>query len=165
MLASTRAHAELLRPGVPALTWGTAIHGWMPPQEGRFAPPLRSGIVWTPAFSALSIGVSEQTSFRSSMRVRFASLVSASANAPWKLCVGPNCPGRASSGTSPVDADGSRAMKAGSLRLINNLGPMAIAALGLFSSPRASETHPIAMRVSPMFALGGGGLEMKCAWW
>lgn len=138
MLASTRAHAELLRPGVPALT---------------------------PAFSALSIGVSERTSFRSSMRVRFASLVSARANAPWKLCVGPNCPGPASSGTSPIDADGSRAMKAGSLRLINNLGPMAVAALGLFSSPRASETHPIAMRVSPMFALGGGGLEMKCAWW
>jgi hypothetical protein len=135
----------------------------MPPHEERFAPILRPGFVWTPAFSALSIGVSEQTSSRSSMSVTFASLLTPQAP-PWKLCVGPTCPGRATE-SGPVDADGSGAMKAGSLRLVHDLGPAAQAALGLFSSPVASERHPVAMRVSPMFALGGGGVEMRCAWW
>ena len=51
------------------------------------------------------------------------------------------------------------------MRLITGLGPMAVAALGLFSSPVATQAHPVAMRLSPMFSGGGGGLEMRCAWW
>jgi hypothetical protein len=135
----------------------------MPPHEERFAPPVRSSIVWTPSFSAFSIGMSGMSLFRSGTHVRTVPAFGVRQE-PWALCIGPSCPGRvlkaADSGGDP-----GAAAKAGSTRLITDIGPVAVKALGLFSTPVPSREHPVAMRVSPMFACGGGGLEMRAAWW
>jgi hypothetical protein len=163
MGATSRASAELMRPNVPTLTWGAGISGWMPPHEVRFASATRVGIVWTPSFSAFSIGLAGQGALRSVTQVTLAPAL-ASRSEPWSLCIGPTCPGRARS-SSDANGDPDASMKAGSMRLINGIGPIAVTALKLFSSPVATAAHPVAMRVSPMFAFGGGGLEMRCAWW
>lgn len=165
MLAPSRADAELLWPSVPTLTWGVGIAAWMPPHELRFAPVLRASIVATPAFSAFAIGLSglALTSFRSDARLGL--VLRFPLREPLPLCIGPSCPGQVSSSGPSSDEEASASAKAGSMRLITGLGPVAVAALGLFSTPVATEAHPVVMRVSPMFAFGGGGLEMKCAWW
>lgn len=142
MVATSRAHADLLRPGVPTLTWGGGFSFWMPAYEDRSALAARLRIVWTPSFAAFSTGVSGQAPFRSSPRLSLAPFV-------------------AQGGAG----DPSASVKAGSVRLITALGPMGVAALGLFETPLATQAHPVVMRVAPVFGAGGGGLEMRCTWW
>ena len=64
-----------------------------------------------------------------------------------------------------VDVDPQTAGTASGKRLVDGLGPVAVAALALFSAPVPKRTRAMAMAVSPMFALGGAGLELRAAWW
>jgi hypothetical protein len=120
---------------------------------------LRTSIVSTPAFAAFAIGVSGQASFRSTSSAGSFAVP----REAWSLCIGrPACP---TYGRSPTAGDAGSSVKAGSIRLITDLGPVGATALGLFANPVATPARPVALRLAPMFACGGGGLEMRAAWW
>ena len=162
VLVSSRAQADLLRPSVPTAGWSGAFYAWMPLPGDRFASLPRPSIVWTSSFSAFSIGLSALASVRPGTSATARPF--GAPREPLSLCIGPACPGRARS-AAYSDADAGSAVKAGSVRLITDLGPLGVTALGLFTNPVASKDHPLVMRVAPIFALSGGGLEMRCAWW
>lgn len=162
LLVSSRADADLLRPSVPIAGWSRAFYAWMPPRGDRFASLTRPSLVWTSTFSSFSIGLSALASARPSTLATLRPF--GARREPLSLCIGAACPGRAPS-SADVDLDPGTAVKAGSVRLITDLGPLGVTALGLFTNPVASKDHPVVMRVAPIFALSGGGLEMRCAWW
>ena len=67
--------------------------------------------------------------------------------------------------TEGLDADPMSSAPNQSRRMIEGIGPIAVAALALFSTPPLKQSQSVVIRVSPMFALGGAGLEMRGAWW
>ena len=48
---------------------------------------------------------------------------------------------------------------------IESIGPVAASALALFMRPEMKKDQSVVVRVSPMFALGGYGLELRATWW
>lgn len=123
-----------------------------------YVEPLHLAGVQAPFFLVFPIGVSGLGSFRSSMRVEPPLALFRNAES---LCLGERC-WRAPSADEGLN--GKTAGEAGSTRAITGI-PIGAAALKLFASPVPKANHLLAMKVAPMFALGGGGLEVRCAWW
>jgi hypothetical protein len=78
------------------------------------------------------------------------------------LCLGVACSPRSTRGDTGPDGRPSGANE--SARLISSIG-IGSAALKMFASPVPKKASAMALGVSPMFALGGGGVEMRCVWW
>lgn len=125
------------------------------PLEFRFSP------LPTAHYLVLPIGVAGEASLGASPRA--GAITIDARRGAWSICLGLKCQGARVAGESVVDT--SRAASSGSVKLITDLGPIGTAALALFSDPTLRSTRALAMRVAPMFALGGGGLEMRCIWW
>jgi hypothetical protein len=64
-----------------------------------------------------------------------------------------------------VDVDPKTATPTASTQAIEAIGPIGSAALALFARPVPTRVSPVAMKVLPLFALGGGGLELRGAFW
>lgn len=64
-----------------------------------------------------------------------------------------------------LEIDPKTAGTASGKRLVEGIGPVAVAALAIFAAPVPKRSRALAMAVSPMFALGGAGLELRAAWW
>jgi hypothetical protein len=67
--------------------------------------------------------------------------------------------------TAGLDVDPTSSAPNQSRRMIEGIGPIAVAALALFSTPPLSKSQSLVIRVSPMFALGGAGIELRGRWW
>lgn len=78
------------------------------------------------------------------------------------LCLGAACalPRAGDAGVDPQAA----ATVTGK-RLADALGPVATAALAWFGTPVPKKLGSVAVTVTPMFVLAGGGIELRGAWW
>jgi hypothetical protein len=151
ILASAPVRAEMIGATAPGRTQAQRL-------ELAFEVRADMHLAMTPLFLFLPIGISGDGSFRSSTHAPQLQLdTRALGNA---LCLGASCTPR----TTPVDMKGNPAGAAESERLIKSFG-LGSAALALFAAPVPKNKNALAMGVSPMFALGGGGLEMRMVWW
>ena len=78
------------------------------------------------------------------------------------FCLSPRC---GFPRTAGLDSDPLTAAPNASRRAIEGIGPIAAAALALFSCPPMKSHQPLVVRVAPMLALGGAGLELRGSWW
>jgi hypothetical protein len=113
----------------------------------------------TPFFLLLPIGVSGHESFRSSVSAAKQSIVTFGEGDV--LCLGARCAPRI--GSKLMLEDGV-AERTGSTNAVESIG-IGKAALALFAPPKPKKSTGYAFGVSPMFALGGAGLELRAAWW
>jgi hypothetical protein len=150
ILATARAHAEHMAPEGPprAFTWTTSLT----------EPVLRTGMSMGPfmPLPVLSLGVWRRGSFRWSPG---PTLANETRSLGLALCVTCELPHMG------VDVDPRTATPTASRRAIEAIGPIGSGALALFASPVPTRASPVVMRVLPMFALGGGGLELRGGWW
>jgi hypothetical protein len=152
--------ASALEHGAALSTSGSLLRSL--PSLGNIRPPFgyvepfHLAGVQAPFFLVFPIGVSGLRSFRSSTRAEPPVALFRNAES---LCLGERCWHAPSD-----DDDGKTAGEKGSTRAITGI-PIGAAALKLFASPVPKAHDLIAMKVAPMFALGGGGLEVRCAWW
>jgi hypothetical protein len=121
----------------------------------------RASLMTSPFFLLLPIGISGRASFRSSTRARGPERSIVTFGDGDALCLGARCAPRI--GASLVLESGV-AEKKGSTTAVESIG-IGKAALKLFASPVPKRTASYAFGLSPMFACGGGGLEMRLAWW
>ncbi|MDB4935775.1 MAG: hypothetical protein JWP87_2747 [Labilithrix sp.] len=128
-----------------------------PPLAFEFALPMK--VTTPPFFLVMPISLSRQKSFRSITQLPPPLPIDLTALGK-PLCLGASCAPK----HTALDSDGNPAGAAESARIISGLG-IGAKALALFSSPVPKRSSSIAMGVSPMFAFGGGGLEMRCVWW
>ncbi len=120
-------------------------------------------IVSTPAFSPLrvvAIGVWDAEWLR--WTTPAAPLALEKRNYGLSSCFGATC---ILPRSAALDVDPKTATPTASTRAILGIGPIGAAALAMFSCPPLPKSRAMAMHVAPMFALGGGGLEMRGVWW
>jgi len=150
-LLATRARAEL--------------HDATPMASLQAAQPLRmeiaprASLMTPPFFLLLPIGISGRASFRSSTRAAKRTMVTFGDDD--SLCLGARCAPRLG---SRLTLEPGVAETSGSKHAVESIG-IGKAALKLFANPVPKRQGSYAFGVSPMFACGGGGLEMRLAWW
>jgi hypothetical protein len=141
------------------------LHDTSPVASLQAAQPLRmefaarASLMSAPFFLLLPIGISGRASFRSSTRAEKRSIVTFGDGDV--LCLGARCAPRIG---SALVLEAGAAEKKGSTTAVESIG-IGKAALKLFASPMPKRTESYAFGLSPMFACGGGGLEMRLAWW
>lgn len=150
-LMASRAYGEL-RDSTPVASLQAAQ-----PLRMEIAP--RASLMTTPFFLLLPIGISGRASFRTSTRTSKRSIVTFGDGDV--LCLGARCAPRIA---SALVLEPGAAAKKGSTSAVESIG-IGKAALKLFASPMPKRTESYAFGLSPMFACGGGGLEMRLAWW
>jgi hypothetical protein len=126
------------------------------PLRMEIAP--RASLMTSPFFLLLPIGISGRASFRSSTRAAKRSIVTFGDND--SLCLGARCAPRIG---SMLTLEPGAAEKSGSTHAVESIG-IGKAALALFKNPVPKTQAGYAFGVSPMFACGGGGLEIRLAW-
>jgi hypothetical protein len=118
----------------------------------------RASLMMPPFFVLLPIGVSGRASFRSSTRAPKRSMVTFGDDD--SLCLGARCAPRLG---SRLMLEPGVAERSGSTNAVESIG-IGKAALALFKSPVPKTKTSYAFGISPMFACGGGGLEIRLAW-
>jgi hypothetical protein len=140
------------------------LHDATPVASLQAAQPLRmeiaprASLMTPPFFLLLPIGISGRASFRSSTRAAKRSIVSFGDDD--SLCLGARCAPRLG---SRLMLEPGAAEKSGSTHAVESIG-IGKAALALFKNPVPKTQAGYAFGVSPMFACGGGGLEIRLAW-
>lgn len=130
--------------------WLALALGTLGAQRNAHAEPTRTpralivrGVGFTPTFTAFS----SETSWL---------LIGGATRSA--LCLGAACATRLI-GVKP------RSGVDETVHVIRGLGPLGTAALGLFAAPTLKDQDSIALRLSPMLTLKGGGVEMCGVWW
>lgn len=78
------------------------------------------------------------------------------------FCLSPRC---SFPRLESLDVDPLSAAPNASRLVIESMGPMGAAALSLFSTPPLRKSQSLVLRIAPLFAMGGTGLELRGAWW
>ena len=155
ILASVAGHAELTSSVGPprAFVMGNTV-----------SDALRLSAVAIPSFSVVRpwIGVWGPLSLQWQPMAPPLSLEKPNGGSSFSFCLSPGC---SFPRTSGLDVDPLTAAPTASRRAFEGIGPIAAAAIALFSSPPMKPTQQVVVRPSPMFAMGGVGLEMRGSWW
>lgn len=168
LVASAPAHAELTRaegprrPFVTTKAWDEGSASVKPekPAETLADEAPRPGAVSIRRFPIFWVGVPGNGSLGPNTRI--VTLVNSPHGDVFTLCLASRCP---APWTLRPDADPASYGASASARVVAGFGAVGAAALALFSSPTPKRYGSLAIRLSPMFAFGGAGLEIRGGFW